>query len=246
MNNFLKGFIQTSFIDWKKHLSSVIFTGGCNFRCPYCHNKDLVLGHKDMESVPVDYIYRILRKYKNWTDHVVITGGEPTIHADHLLELITALKNEGFYVKLDTNGSCPDVLHQCIKSRLVDYIAMDAKGPVSTYSKWAGVNVDSKKIEESIAAIIGSGIDHEFRMTVVPYLHQEEDIQNVAQMLKDAQNFYVQRFRPTVTLNEDYQLIPQQPVDEFQIIKEKYEKENGCGKFETKNKNVCDFALSTT
>jgi len=219
----LKGFIQTSFIDWKGHLSSVIFTGGCNFRCPYCHNRDLVLGHQSMENIPMDYILFTLHKYRHWTDHVVVTGGEPTIHAERLMSLIMIIKKEGFAIKLDTNGSCPERVQQYIKEGLVDYVAMDVKGPVSQYEKWAGVDVDNQKINESIDTIMDSGIDHEFRMTVVPTLHQESDIQKVADRLKGAKRFFIQRFRPTITLNTDYQAITQHSIEEFQALKKKYE-----------------------
>jgi len=202
----IKGFIETSFIDWKKHLSSVIFFGQCNFRCPYCHNSNLVLHHKEMEDIPLEYIILTLRKYKKWVDRVVITGGEPTIHRN-LLNVIWNIKKEGILIKLDTNGSSPATIKGLVNEGLIDYIAMDIKGPISRYKRWCGVDVDTKKIEESVEFIMEGKIDYEFRMTVVPFLHREEDIYETAEYIKDAKQFYIQEFKPNNTLNPDFSAI---------------------------------------
>lgn len=145
----IKGFIETSFIDWKGHLSSVIFTGGCNFRCPYCHNSDLVLRPNELEDIPLDYIIKRLKKFKKWVNHIVITGGEPTIHKG-LLELIEEIKSLGFNIKLDTNGSNPEMLKELAKRDLLNYIAMDIKGPLDRYSRWCGIEVDVEKIKKKV------------------------------------------------------------------------------------------------
>lgn len=203
----VKGFVETSFVDWKGNLSSVLFLGGCNFRCPYCHNKDLVLNPAGFEDVPVEYILATVRKYKaHWIDKVVITGGEPTIHMN-LFGLAGLLKREGVSVKLDTNGSNPSVVKGLVNDGLIDYIAMDVKGPVDRYSKWCGVNVNEQKVQESIDFIMGCGIDYQFRMTVVPFLHQEDDVYTVAAHLHGAQDFILQTFRPDITLNAAYSSI---------------------------------------
>ncbi|MCX8110220.1 MAG: anaerobic ribonucleoside-triphosphate reductase activating protein, partial [Syntrophorhabdaceae bacterium] len=118
----VKGFIETSFIDWRGHLSSVLFTGGCNFRCPYCHNSDLVLRYREMEDVPVKYIIERLKKFRDWIDHIVITGGEPTIH-DGLYRFIEGFKKQGLFVKLDTNGSNPSMLKKLVADGMIDYVA---------------------------------------------------------------------------------------------------------------------------
>lgn len=196
----IKGFIETSFIDWKGRLSSVVFTGGCNFRCPFCHNRDLVLNHDKMENIPLDYILLTLRKYRKWIDHVVITGGEPTIHGS-LFQLTGTLKMEGFRIKLDTNGSSPATIKGLVNENLIDYIAMDVKGPISHYKRWCGIDVETAKIEESIQFILSGKIDYEFRMTVVPFFHRVEDVYEVADYVKDAKRFYIQEFRPKSTLN---------------------------------------------
>ncbi len=202
----IKGFIETSFLDWKGHLSSVMFLGGCNFRCPFCHNRDLVIGHAAMENIPMEYIVAHFRKYKNWVDRVVVTGGEPTVNMS-LFGLIGQLKSEGMFVKLDTNGSNPSVVKGLVKDGLLDYIAMDVKGPIDRYHRWCGVPVEPKLIRESIEFILENTVDYEFRMTVVPFLHREEDIYEVASLIKGAKKFFIQEFRPSSTLSPAYSRI---------------------------------------
>lgn len=199
----IKGFIETSFIDWKKKLSSVVFTGGCNFRCPYCHNAGLVVSPEKLEDIPLDYIFLTLKKYKNWVDRIVITGGEPTIHKG-LFYLAGQLKAMGMQIKLDTNGSNPKAVKGLVSEGLVDYIAMDVKGPVERYRRWCGVEVDAARIEESIDYILEGNVDYEFRMTVVPFLHREEDVYEAAERIKTAKRFYIQEFRSAPTLDPSY------------------------------------------
>jgi pyruvate formate lyase activating enzyme len=199
----IKGFIETSFLDWRGELSSVIFFGGCNFRCPFCHNSDLVIQPEQLEDVYLEYIILVLRKYKQWVNRVVVTGGEPTIHLG-LFNTLGYLKREGMKVKLDTNGSSPSVLRGLVNEGLVDYVAMDVKGPIDRYSKWCGVDVDHNKIEESIRFIMDSGLDYEFRMTVVPELHREDDVYEVAEYLRSAEKFYLQEFKPRKCLQPSF------------------------------------------
>ncbi len=199
----IKGFIETSFIDWKGQLSSVIFTGGCNFRCPYCHNCELVINHQSLEDVPLDYVCLTLKKYKNWVSNIVVTGGEPTIHKN-LYRLLGELKSMGMQIKLDSNGSSPSTLKGLVSDDLVDYIAMDVKGPVNNYKRWCGIDVDTSVIEESIDFIMEGSVDYEFRMTVVPFLHREEDVYEAAERIKNAKKFFIQEFRPRDTLNPSY------------------------------------------
>ena len=218
LNPPIKGFIETSFLDWKECLSSVIFLGGCNFRCPYCHNKDLVLNHAAMEDIPMEYIIASLRKYKNWVDRVVITGGEPTISMS-LFGLIGQLKSEKMHIKLDTNGSNPQILKGLVNDGLIDYVAMDVKGPLDRYSRWTGANVDTKRIQESIEFLLEGNIDYEFRMTVVPFLHREDDIYEVASFVQKAKKFFIQEFRPECTLSLAYARIQPFPPDKMEKIR---------------------------
>jgi pyruvate formate lyase activating enzyme len=189
----IKGFIETSFIDWKGRLASVIFTGGCNFRCPFCHNRALVLTPQALHEVPLDHVMGRLRKFRHWVEGVVITGGEPTIQRG-LPGLVCMLKEAGLMVKLDTNGSHPEVIKSLLSNDMIDYIAMDIKGPLKEYSRWAGITVDTEKIRESIDLIIEAPVDHEFRMTVVPFLHKEDDVYDAAEEIKGAKRFFLQDF----------------------------------------------------
>jgi pyruvate formate lyase activating enzyme len=214
----VKGFIETSFLDWKEHLSSVIFLGGCNFRCPYCHNKELVLNHAAMEDMPMEYLIASLRKYKKWVDRVVITGGEPTINMS-LFGLIGQLKNEKMHIKLDTNGSNPQILKGLVNDGLIDYVAMDVKGPIDRYSRWCGINVDTRRVRESIEFLMEGTIDYEFRMTVVPFLHREDDIYEVASYVQKAKKFFIQEFRPECTLNPAYMRIQPFSPDKIERIR---------------------------
>jgi len=199
----IKGFLETSFIDWKGHLASVIFTGGCNFRCPYCHNSGLVLSPGNFEDIPLDHVYATFKKYKNWVEHVVITGGEPTIH-EGLPAFMRDLKDRGLMIKLDTNGSNLPVVKRLVAEGLVDYIAMDIKGPVEKYARWCGVETDTAMIANSIDYILEGNVDYEFRMTVVPFLHREEDIYHAAERVSTARRFFIQEFRPASTLNPTF------------------------------------------
>lgn len=199
----IKGFIETSFLDWKGELSSVIFFAGCNFRCPFCHNSDLVLRWDTLSDVHLEYIILTLRKYKQWVNKVVVTGGEPTIHMG-LYNVLGYLKREDIQVKLDTNGSSPSVLRGLVAEGLVDYIAMDVKGPLERYDTWCGTKVDIKKIEESIRFIMEGNVNYEFRMTVVPSLHREEDVYQVAEYLRASDKFFLQEFKPRQCIDRSF------------------------------------------
>ena len=218
----VKGFLETSFLDWKDHLSSVLFTGGCNFRCPFCHNSELVLNHSRLVDIPEEQILMSLRKFKKWVDKVVITGGEPTLQRGLPL-FAERLKREGFKVKLDTNGSHPEVVKELVKSDLVDYIAMDIKGPTTRYGRWCGTPVDRDKIEESINFIIEGQIDHEFRMTVVPFLHKEADVYEAASRVGCARRFTVQDFVPRNTLNPAFASVKPFSPDRMMKIRQNVE-----------------------
>ena len=216
----IKGFIETSFVDWKGCLASVLFLGGCNFRCPFCHNRDLVLNPGGFENVPLEYVVATIRKYRaHWVDKIVVTGGEPTVHKN-LSSLIRLLKKEGMSVKLDTNGSNPAVVKGLVGEGLIDCIAMDVKGPLDRYSRWCGSEVNDQDVRESIEFIRESGVDHYFRMTVVPFLHQEDDVYTVAAELLGSKDFIVQTFRPDITLNPAYERIKPFSPDKMTRIKQ--------------------------
>lgn len=187
-----KGHQKSSFIDYPDKICTVLFTGGCNFKCPYCHNSELVenLG----ETVTEDFVFNFLDSRKKMIDAVCISGGEPTLH-DGLYDFIRKLKYRGYFVKLDTNGTAPDILDKLIKDKLVDYVAMDIKAPISKYVRVTNSKVDIDKIAKSISIIKASDIDYEFRTTVCKELLTKEDILIIAECLKGSKRYYLQNFK---------------------------------------------------
>lgn len=220
-----KGFIETSFIDWRAGLSSVLFTGGCNFRCPFCHNGPIVEDPDMWSTIPMDYVINKLTEQKKWVERVVICGGEPTINPE-LPDVLREFKGLGLMIKLDTNGSNPAMIRSLVKKGLIDYVAMDVKGPLDRYSRWCGTEVDTEKVVESISFLKG-GFPSEFRMTVVPSLHSEEDVYEVARYLGSAATFTVQEFRPEATvLDPDFTEIAPFPADVMESIRKNVRRMN--------------------
>jgi len=193
----IKGFLETSFLDWPGKLCSVLFLPHCNFRCPYCHNHPLVFHPEQYSTIPLEDILDRLHSLKNWIDGVCLTGGEPTLHAD-LPSLIREIKRHRFLVKLDTNGSNPQRLENLMETGGVDFISMDVKAPLDPfcYSRSTGLPINLKPILESIEILKGGKVEYEFRMTVVPGLHREEDIQTLGNQLRVGRRFILQNFNP--------------------------------------------------
>ncbi|MDT8335333.1 MAG: anaerobic ribonucleoside-triphosphate reductase activating protein [Desulfurivibrionaceae bacterium] len=173
----IKGFIESSFIDWPGRSCAVLFLGGCNFRCPFCHNHPLVQHPGELVSYPLEEILARLRPLRKWLGGVAVSGGEPTLDPN-LPELLKILRGEGFPTKIDTNGSRPRVLARLLADGLLEMVAMDVKNVLVTdkYERCAGVGVDLDEIRKSIELIRKSGIAHEFRMTVLPHYHSRDDI----------------------------------------------------------------------
>lgn len=200
------GFLPTSMLDWEGKVVSVFFTAGCNFRCPYCHNPELVTGLDKLIPFEWEDLYSHLETRIGWLDGVVIGGGEPTINSE-LPFYLRKIKELGYLIKLDTNGSNPSMLADLIKNDLVDFIAMDIKTGFNHYED-ATRNFSSVKIiKESIETIINSGIQHEFRTTVVPGLVDRQDILSIAREIQGASGYVLQQFNPKVTLAEDMRLV---------------------------------------
>jgi pyruvate formate lyase activating enzyme len=198
----IKGLEKNSLIDYPEKVSAVVFVGGCNFRCPFCHNRDLVLEHEKIPTIPEEEILAFLKEREKWLDGIVVSGGEPAMHKD-LPGFLEKLKGIGYAVKLDTNGTNPQMLKELMDKGLVDYIAMDIKAPLEKYEKSSGVKADTKNIRESIRLIINSGIEHEFRSTILPALHTKEDVGTMARMVKGGRKFYLQQFRPRNTIDPE-------------------------------------------
>lgn len=191
------GIEKSSFIDYPNKIATVLFAGGCNFRCAFCHNTSLVM--QEGEAIPEREILDFLIKRKKFVDAVCITGGEPTLQPD-LWEFVAALKKEGFFVKLDTNGTRPHIITSLIEAELLDYVAMDIKAPIGKYTVIAGQRVDISSIECSIDILLNSSIDYEFRTTVCRELLTREDILNIALSIKGGRRFYLQNFRDGETI----------------------------------------------
>lgn len=159
--------------DWRGRIAVVIFLGGCNFRCDYCHNKDLVYFPGKFDAIPVEDIIEYIQEHRDYIDGVVVSGGEPTVNPD-LADLLKKFKENRIDVKLDTNGSNPKMLKRLIEEKLVNYISMDVKAPLDKYSQICNADVDIEDIINSIRIIKSSGIDHEFRTTMIDELTQQD------------------------------------------------------------------------
>jgi len=197
------GLQKFSLIDYPGRISAIVFTQGCNFRCPYCHNPELVDPAQLGPLLPENEVIAFLEKRRGKLDAVTVTGGEPTLQPD-LDRFIKTIRGMGYLTKIDTNGSNPDVLESLIHGRLVDYVAMDVKGPLRKYARIARVKVDTAKIQKSIDLITSSGIEHEFRTTVVRSQLNNEELIAIAKLLKKARLYVLQSFVPIKTLCPDF------------------------------------------
>jgi len=185
---------KLSLIDYPDKIAAIIFTSGCNFRCPYCHNPELVNPlPESFSTVSEAELFQFLEKRQGKIEAVTITGGEPTLYSD-LPELIKKIKDLGFLVKLDTNGTNPTMLKKLLTEKLVDYVAMDIKAPFSRYEEVVGRKVDVAAINKSIGLIKSSGIDYEFRSTILPRLFDEKDIKKMAGLIRGAKRYFLQNF----------------------------------------------------
>jgi pyruvate formate lyase activating enzyme len=198
---------KQSFIDWEGKTAAVIFTKGCNFRCGYCHNPSLVLPHllNSTTDISERVFFDYLQNRKNWLDGVVITGGEPTIHAD-LPEFMASIKKMGFQIKLDTNGTNPSMLKHLIKNKLIDYIAMDIKTVLEEdkYCEVVGIKGDKiiNKISSSIQILRNENISYQFRTTIIPDLHTLELKNRLAEQFR-TDNYVLQEFRHGLTIDTE-------------------------------------------
>jgi len=194
----LGGLQKTSLIDYPDKVSAIIFTAGCNFNCHYCYNPELRNYSPKMDE---EYFFSFLKKRKNQLDAIVVTGGEPTVHSD-LPEFISKIKKLGFLVKLDTQGTNPEMVKKLIDSKLIDYVAMDIKGPLEKYREITNCFVNEKAIKETIKILMTSGIDYEFRTTIVKDQLILKDFEKIGKLIKGAGKYYLQAFVPNENLND--------------------------------------------
>lgn len=187
------GLDKLSLVDYDKHISCILFTRGCNFACPFCHNGPLVIPGIDNQFIPFSEVLAFLRKRQGILDAVVISGGEPTLMPD-LKEKIEAIKDLGYLVKLDSNGTRPEIIKDLVESHLIDYIAMDVKSSLETYPLITNARVNTDKIVESINYIKSCGIDYEFRTTLIDEFHDEEDMKEIAKLISGAKKYRLQKY----------------------------------------------------
>lgn len=197
----IAGLVKNSLIDYPGKITAVVFTQGCNFRCPYCHNPDLV-DLKVKSVLSEKEFFDFLDKRKGLLDAVTITGGEPTLQKD-LSDFIRKVKERGFLVKLDSNGTNPRFLQRILDAGQVDYVAMDIKNSPERYAEVVGP-VKMEKITESIDIIMSSGVEYEFRTTVLPKLHDEKSFEKIGEMIRGANKYFIQNFRSENTLDKQY------------------------------------------
>ena len=203
------GLEKSTLIDYPGRIAATVFLLGCNFRCPFCYSSELVLPEKMAEQPKIaeKAFFDFLKERQGLLEGVVICGGEPTIHKD-LPDFIKRIKDLGFLVKFDTNGSNPEMLRELMQDGLVDYVAMDIKAPLGAkYDLATGVKVDLDKIKESIEIIKGSGVDYEFRSTIVPSIHSKEDVIQMAKDISPAKKYYLQNFRGEKTIDPRFEEI---------------------------------------
>ena len=223
MKLIIKGFIQTSLLDWDGKIVSTLYTPHCNFRCPYCQNAGLIINPEKLETIPFEVIKDYLRKNNKWIDGICLTGGEPCMYKN-LPEFIQRIRELDMMVKLDTNGGFPDMLADVIEKKLVNYIAMDIKAPLDfpLYSKSTGIKnpLILKKVKDSIRLIMESDIDYEFRTTVVSTLHEEEDILRIAKFIKGAKKYAMQNFSAQGDiLDPKFKKIKPYPIEKLNKIR---------------------------
>jgi len=215
------GFSKTSLLDWDGMVVAVIYLPGCNMRCPFCHNRELVLESTQMDEIPMGLIKEYIEENAEFLDGVVVSGGEPTIHPD-LPDLMRWLRSLGMKIKLDTNGSNPEMLRDLIRAGLVDYVAMDLKAPLDEkYSQLVGCEAPLIEIKHSIEILMTSGIDYEFRTTMVPTYLSPEDYERMAAYVGTARKLVLQHFSPRNTIDPNLSVINPLPEAKVKAIAER-------------------------
>ena len=189
----IKGLQKLTLLDYPTKTACTIFTGGCNFRCPFCHNASLVIDVNEGEKYETEEVLSFLKKRQGLLDGVCVTGGEPLLQKD-IKDFLGNIKDMGYSVKLDTNGYSPEKLIEMVSEGYVDYVAMDIKNCKEKYSLTTGIDIDITKIEKSVDFLMNCGIDYEFRTTVVKEHHTLSDIESIAKWISGARGYFLQNF----------------------------------------------------
>ena len=219
----ISGLQKLTLLDFPGKTAATIFTGGCNMRCPFCHNALLVTELSDADDFSEEEVLSYLKKRKGILDGVCITGGEPLLQKD-IASFIGKIKELGLSVKLDTNGSYPDKLKSLVEAGLIDYIAMDIKNSKEKYSETVGIkDFDIASVSESISYIMSCGIDYEFRTTIVRELHEIQDIEKIGEWIKGAKRYFLQNFVDSGNLiGDNLSAHSRETLDSMRISAEKY------------------------
>lgn len=222
----LSGIQQSTLLDYPDKTACIVFTPGCNFRCGFCHNPEFVLPEniikiKD-DFIPEAVFFNFLDKRRGLLDGVVVSGGEPTIAAD-LLPFMKKIKDLGFLVKLDTNGHRPDVLRKLLDEKVLDYIAMDVKTGLNNYKTLVSHFMKPELIKESIELIKQSGVDYEFRSTLIKEVHSAILLDEMSELIRGAKRWYLQTFRPGHTLDVLFRECTSFSEDELLDLTKKYQ-----------------------
>jgi len=195
----IKGVQKTTLLDFPDLIACTVFTPGCNFKCGFCYNEGIVKDSEEFSDVSEGELFAFLEKRKKVLEGVVVSGGEPTLQKD-LPQFLEKVRAMGYKTKLDTNGTNPVMLKELIDKKLVDYVAMDIKGPLEDYEKICGVKVDTEKVKMSIEILKTFAKDFEFRTTVLPKFHSRESFEKIAALVNGAPRFFIQQFVPVDSL----------------------------------------------
>ncbi len=217
------GLQRSSLIDYPEKISAIVFTQGCNLRCGYCHNPELVQAKMFIRPLSEKKFFDFLKTRQGKLDAVTITGGEPTLQSD-LPEFIAKIKKLDFLVKLDTNGRDPRMLQGLLKKKLLDYIAMDIKAPLSKYEEVCGILAPVREIQQSISLIMKSGVDYEFRTTVVKGQLTPDDLLEIGKLIKNARLYILQKFEPSKTNDTEFMKRTTYSDEEFERVRRKLAK----------------------
>lgn len=216
------GVQKVSLVDYPGHVAAALFTIGCNMRCGYCHNPELVLPDRYADTIAEEDVLLFLESRKGKLDGVVISGGEPTMHWG-LPALVARIKAMGFLVKLDSNGTHPDMIARMLREKMLDFVAMDIKGPLEKYQAIAAYPIDTAAVQRTIELLRCSDIEYEFRTTVVKSQLAPGDFTGIGELIKGAPRFALQRFRPGKTLHPAFRHETTYSDEEFEAIKEMLE-----------------------
>lgn len=226
----IHGFNKTTLLDYPEHIAATVFTGGCNFRCPFCHNGELVLDPAGQPFISEEEVLSYLKKRQGILQGVCVTGGEPTLQKD-LKAFLRKIREFGYPVKLDTNGYMPGILWNLLQERLIDYVAMDLKASRENYAKAVGLKtMDLSRIEESIGILKSSGIPYEFRTTVVKGIHTVEEFLEIGKWIAGSPAYYLQNYqenenclyRMTQTEDFSYEAFSREELEQMAELARKY------------------------